>query len=165
MTEPSTDTSVHFAPSERRPASPSVPAPSIFVTDEPEAEDVALISGALDEFNVRETGTDDRRSLAVLARDPGTGRVVGGLTGRTSLGLLFVDLFHLPAELRGTGTGSEILRRAEEEARRRGCRSGVLYTISFQAPGFYSRHGWRVLGEVPCDPPGTSRVFMTKELT
>jgi hypothetical protein len=56
------------------------------------------------------------------------------------------------------------LRQAEDEGRRRGCRAGVLYTISFQAPGFYARHGWRVFGEIPCDPPGTSHVFMTKDL-
>jgi len=137
----------------------------IFLTDQPDAVDVAVISDGLDEFNVRETGTDDRRPLAVLVRDPDTERVVGGLTGRTSLGLLFVDLFYLPPELRGSGIGSEVLRQAEEEGRRRGCRSGVLYTISFQAPGFYRRHGWRVFGEVPCEPPGTSRVFMAKDLT
>jgi hypothetical protein len=56
------------------------------------------------------------------------------------------------------------LRQAEDEGRRRGCRAGVLHTISFQAPGFYARHGWRMFGEIPCDPPGTSRVFMTKDL-
>jgi hypothetical protein len=38
----------------------------------------------------------------------------------------------------------------------------VLFTINFQAPGFYRRLGWRVFGEIPCDPPGTSRVFLTK---
>jgi len=53
---------------------------------------------------------------------------------------------------------------AEEEAVRRGCRRAVLYTINFQAPGFYERHGWREFGSIPCDPPGTSRVFMTKEI-
>jgi hypothetical protein len=37
-----------------------------------------------------------------------------------------------------------------------------IYTISFQAPGFYKRLGWRVFGEIPCDPPGTSRVFLIK---
>jgi GNAT superfamily N-acetyltransferase len=139
--------------------------PSISLTDAPDPEDVAFIEEALDEFNIQQTGTDDRRPLAVLVRDPETSRILGGLTGRTSLGLLFVDVFYLPPELRGAGAGSEILRQAEEEARRRGCRAGVLYTISFQAPDFYRRHGWRVFGEVPCDPPGTSRVFMTKDLT
>ena len=52
----------------------------------------------------------------------------------------------------------------EAEAKRRGCKAGVLYTLSFQAPGFYEKRGWREFGRVPCEPPGTSRVFMTKTL-
>jgi len=48
---------------------------------------------------------------------------------------------------------------------RGGCVNAVLYTINFQAPGFYERHGYRVIGTVPCLPPGTSRIFMTKPLT
>jgi len=52
-----------------------------------------------------------------------------------------------------------MMAMTEEEARRRGCRAGVLYTISFQAPGFYQRLGRHVFGEIPCDPPGTSRFF------
>jgi GNAT superfamily N-acetyltransferase len=136
----------------------------MFVTDVPTPSDLAVVSDSLDEFNVEQTGTRDQRPLAVLVRDPDTRRVVGGLTGRTSLGLLFVDLLYLPPRLRGGGLGRDVLRRAEAEARDRGCRTGVLYTISFQAPGFYERQGWRVFGEIPCDPPGTSRIFMTKEL-
>ncbi|WP_326841093.1 GNAT family N-acetyltransferase [Streptomyces sp. NBC_01558] len=135
------------------------------LTDSPLSEDVAAISDALDRFNSEHTGIADRRPLAVLVRDPETRQVVGGLTGRTSLGLFFLDLFYLPPRLRGSGLGTEILRQAEDEARARGCRTAVLYTITFQAPGFYQKHGWKRLGEVPCDPPGTSRVFMTKELT
>ncbi|WP_373299984.1 GNAT family N-acetyltransferase [Streptomyces albospinus] len=73
-----------------------------------------------------------------------------------------MDLFYLPPELRGTGLGNQILRRAEDEGRARACKAAVLYTISFQAPGFYQRHGWRRLGEVPCIPAGTSRIFMSK---
>ncbi|WP_331743054.1 GNAT family N-acetyltransferase [Kitasatospora sp. NBC_01300] len=140
------------------------PGIGLTVTDAPKPTDVSLISDALDRFNTDSTAVDDRRPLAVLVRDGVTSQVIGGLTGRTSLGLFFLDLFFLPAELRHGGLGSEILRRAESEARARGCRTAVLYTISFQAPGFYAKHGWRRLGEVPCDPPGTSRVFMTKDL-
>ncbi|MEW1654294.1 GNAT family N-acetyltransferase [Streptomyces sp. NPDC093707] len=146
------------------PDLPSRPAPELVLTDAPGPSATAVISDALDRFNTDITGIDDRLPLAVLVRAPGTRRILGGLTGRTSLGLLFIDLFHLPPELRGSGLGSAILRRAEEEGRARGCRSAVLYTISFQAPGFYERNGWRRMGEVPCMPAGTSRVFMTKEL-
>ncbi|WP_024757339.1 GNAT family N-acetyltransferase [Streptomyces exfoliatus] len=153
--------------SDTTPGAPPRPetGTDLVVTDAPMPADIAVISDALDRFNREKTGVDDRRPLAVLVRDPRTRQVIGGLTGRTSLGLFFVDLFFLPAELRGSGLGGEILRQAEDEARARGCRAAVLYTISFQAPGFYRKQGWERLGEVPCDPPGTSRVFMAKELT
>lgn len=137
----------------------------IAVTDEPSEEALDLIGSGLDQFNLEAAGYADRRALAVLVTDPASGKVVGGLTGRTSLGLWFVDLFHLPPEYRGSGLGSRVLKAAEDEARRRGCRSGVLYTISFQAPDFYVKHGWTVFGEVPCDPPGTCRVLLSKDLS
>lgn len=141
-----------------------MPTHSINLTDSPQPNDVELISRSLGEFNVHKTGIDDARPIAVLITDSETNKVIGGLTGRTSLGLLFVDLFYVPPHLRGAGIGSEILREAEAEAVKRGCRGAVLYTISFQAPEFYARHGWQVFGEVPCDPVGSSRVFMRKEL-
>lgn len=124
-----------------------------------------MIGTGLDQFNLEAAGYADRRALAVLVTDPASGKVVGGLTGRTSLGLWFVDLFHLPAAHRGNGLGSRVLKAAEDEARRRGCRSGVLYTLSFQAPDFYVKHGWVVFGRVPCDPVGTCRVFLSKDLS
>lgn len=138
--------------------------PELTLTDAPTSAEVARISDDLDQFNIDVTAIEDRKPLAVLVNDPDTGEVLGGMTGRTSLGLMFVDLFHLPEHLRGNGLGSRILHMAETEGKRRGCKAAVLYTISFQAPDFYRRHGWRVFGEIACDPPGTSRIFMTKNL-
>ncbi|MGH8779517.1 GNAT family N-acetyltransferase [Paraburkholderia sp.] len=139
-------------------------APVVTVADTCDDGFVALLSAGLDRFNIDATGTDDETPLAVPVTDPATGRVLGGIAGRTSLGVLFIDLFYLPPELRGSGLGSAMLAQAEQEGRRRGCRTGVLYTISFQAPAFYARHGWLTFGEIPCEPPGTRRVFMTKTL-
>ncbi|MPZ35128.1 MAG: GNAT family N-acetyltransferase [Rhodospirillales bacterium] len=138
--------------------------PIVVVTDSPERRSLEVIAKGLGDFNDETTGISDRRPLAVVVQDPMTGETLGGVTGRTSLGLLFLDVFYLPRQLRGTGLGSQILAMAEEEGRKRGCRAAVLYTISFQAPGFYQRHGWRIFGEIPCSPPGTSRIFMTKDL-
>jgi GNAT superfamily N-acetyltransferase len=138
--------------------------PKIVTTDVIDRPTEQAVGGGLNAFNDEMTGLSDRRPLAVVAQDPETGEVLGGATGRSSLGLLFLDLFYLPPPLRGSGIGSAILQAFENEGRARGCRSGVLYTISFQAPGFYERHGWRRFGEIPCDPPGTSRIFLTKEL-
>jgi GNAT superfamily N-acetyltransferase len=134
------------------------------LTDAPTPEQQRVIDSGLARFNAEQAGYSDSRDLAVLASDPATQQVVGGLLGRTSLGLLFVDLFYVPDALRGQRLGSRVLAAAEDEARRRGCSAAVLYTISFQAPGFYERHGYRAFGTIPCDPAGTSRVFMTKPL-
>jgi len=141
-----------------------MPDPTLVLTDAPDAEARRIIDDGLSGHNVENAGYWDTRPIAVLVQDPASGRTLGGLLGRTSLGLLFVDLVFLPRELRGRDLGSRILHVAEEEAVRRGCRAAVLYTISFQAPGFYERHGWREFGRVACDPPGPARVFMTKDL-
>jgi GNAT superfamily N-acetyltransferase len=107
---------------------------------------------------------DDSRPLAILVRDPETRDVVGGLLGRTSLGLLRVEQFFLPEELRRGGLGSGILAMAEDEAQRRGCSRAVLSTVHFQAPGFYAKQGWEVAARIDCEPPGHTRFYMTKKL-
>jgi GNAT superfamily N-acetyltransferase len=140
-----------------------VSEPTVVLTDTPEPDDVAVIGQGLGAYNVEQSGIRDYKPLAVLVRDA-SGKTVGGISGRSSLGLLFLDLVYLPKTMRGGGLGSRLLAMAEEEGRKRGCKRAVLYTISFQAPDFYRGHGWRVFGEIPCDPPGTARIFMTKEL-
>ena len=136
----------------------------IVLTDAPTDADEAVIEGGLADFNAEQAGYRDWRPIVALARDPATGQTIGGILGRTTLGLLFVDLVYLPSALRGQDIGSRMMGMIEQEAARRGCRSGALITITFQAPGFYERCGWHEFGRVPCDPPGTFRVFMTKTL-
>jgi GNAT superfamily N-acetyltransferase len=141
-----------------------VSEPVLALTDEPGEQAQQVIGRGLADFNELKTGYRDARPLAALARDPDTAETLGGMLGRTSYGMLFIDLVFLPETLRGQDIGSRLLRMMEEEGIRRGCQSGVLYTVTFQAPGFYERHGWIEFGRVACDPPGTARVFMSKVL-
>lgn len=134
------------------------------LTDAPDAEAEAIIEGGLSAYNREQAGYVDARPLAVLVSDPRSKQVVGGLLGRTSLGIFFIDLVFLPPAIRGDGVGSRMMAAAEEEAIRRGCSAAVLYTIVFQAPGFYERQGYRELGRIECRPPGATRVCMTKVL-
>src|SRR2546428_10461941 len=113
--------------------------PIVNLTDAPTAEEEHAVGSGLARFNEQQSGIRDSRPLAVIVRDPETKQPVGGLTGRTSLGLLFIDLFFLPDTLRGDGLGSRLLRLAEDEARRRGRVSAGLYAVRFPAPGFYQR--------------------------
>ncbi len=138
--------------------------PLVILTDAPDAAATAAIDDGLADFNAAQAGYRDWRPLAVLVQDPEDGRTIGGLLGRTSLGLFFLDLLYLPDELRSRRLGSTLMRIAEEEAVQRGCGAAFVLTISFQAPGFYRRHGYEEFGRIDCEPPGTSRVFLRKRL-
>jgi GNAT superfamily N-acetyltransferase len=138
---------------------------TITLTDAPNDDERAVITDGLRAYNEEWAGCSDFRPLAILVRDPETEKVLGGLLGRTSLGLLRVDTFFLPEDLRRGRLGSRILAMAEEEGRRRGCTRAVLSTLHFQAPGFYLKQGWEVAGRIDCAPPGHTRFLMTKKLS
>lgn len=137
---------------------------NFLVTDAPGEQAEAVIRDGLGAYNLEKAGYRDQRPLAVLVTDPDSGVVVGGVLGRTSMGLLYIDRFFLPEKLRKQGLGARIIKAAEQEATRRGCSRAILSTLSFQAPGFYQRQGWQVLGRIDCDPPGHTRFMMTKTL-
>ena len=57
-----------------------------------------------------------------------------------------------------------LLARAEQLAVEQSCT--VLYpsTFGFQAPGFYARQGYSVIGELENVPPGSKRQWFSKVL-
>ena len=140
-----------------------MPAPTIDVTDAPAEADVAVIEAGLTAYNDGFGVANDRRPLCAFVRDA-EGRVIGGATGRTDRGWLYLDCLWLPEDLRKGGLGGEVLRGAEREARARGCRRARLFTYSFQARGFYERHGYTVFGVLEDYPPGHSQIWMRKDL-
>ena len=74
--------------------------PDITVTDELDPADVAVITDGLRAYDLSQTGYYDFRPLAVFVRDPQTGKVIGGLHGRSEFGLVYVAWFFLPEDLR-----------------------------------------------------------------
>ena len=137
---------------------------ALAVTDAPNDRARAVIADGLAGYNDENAGHRDYQPLAVLMSDPPTGEVVGGLIGRTSFGLFFVERFFLPEQFRGNGLGSRVLALAEEEAKRRGCSRAALFTLTFQAPGFYIKQGYDIAARIECSAPGATRMLMTKEL-
>jgi len=130
----------------------TVQAYQVMVTDKPNPGGQRVIRTGLSQYNLEMAGYADARGLSVFVSDSEPKRIIGGLLGRTSLGLFFIDLFFLPKALRGNGIGTQVIECAEAEARKRGCSTAVLYTITFQAPTFYERQGYRVLGRIECRP-------------
>ena len=80
--------------------------PDITVIDVLDPADVAVITDGLRAYHLNQIGYHDFRPLAVFVRDPQTGKVVGGLHGRSEFGLVYVAWFFLPEDLRRARIGS-----------------------------------------------------------
>jgi GNAT superfamily N-acetyltransferase len=133
---------------------------AIVYADQPEWD---IIGGGINEYNLQHGGPENGKRLCFVLKGPDQA-VLGGVIGITYWDWLYIDLMWLPVEFRGRGYGSQLLLLAEEEARRRGAKHVYLDTFSFQAPGFYEKHGYRVFGELQDFPAGHQRYFLTKQL-
>lgn len=122
-----------------------------------------IIGQGLTDYNTQQAGDDEGKNLCFVVKGPDDG-VVGGVIGATYWNWLYINLMWVRDDLRGRGYGHQLLELAEDEARKRGAKHAYLDTFTFQAPGFYQKHGYRVFGELPDFPDGHTRFFMTKEL-
>ncbi|PYN51175.1 MAG: GNAT family N-acetyltransferase [Candidatus Rokuibacteriota bacterium] len=139
------------------------PPEDIRIENDPRREDLALLDERLYEFNAAASGVDDGRSLAIFASDA-EGTIVAGLHGWTWGGTGFVQAIWVHEKLRRRGLGARLLAAAEAEAVRRGCHQMHLDTHSYQAPAFYRRNGYDVIGELPGWPGADIRIFLRKML-
>jgi len=128
-----------------------------------EAPEWEVIGGGINDYNHAHAGDENAKRLCFVLKGPDQ-TVLGGVIGITYWEWLYIDLMWIPEEFRGRGYGHRLLTLAEEEARRRGAKHVYLDTFSFQAPGFYEKHGYRVFGELDDFPAGHQRYFLTKEL-
>src|SRR5690349_17534516 len=96
---------------------------------------VRAVLDGLVEFNRVAAGYDDYTPLNLIVRDE-AGTVIGGLLADTYWGWMAINIFWLREDLRGRGLGSRLLKMAEAEALRRGCKNAHLDTLSFQALDF-----------------------------
>jgi GNAT superfamily N-acetyltransferase len=122
-----------------------------------------IIGQGIQDYNTQQAGEDRGQNLCFVLQAPDL-EIVGGVIGATYWDWLYINLMWVKEELRGRGYGHRLLILAEDEARQRGARNAYLDTFSFQAPGFYERHGYQVFGELDDFPAGHQRYFLTKQL-
>jgi ribosomal protein S18 acetylase RimI-like enzyme len=113
-------------------------------------------------FNNGVLGKSKYKSLTVTLRQ---GRdIVGGLTGWTWAGWLYVELLWIGEKYRGKGFGRSLMAEAEAEARKRGVENVFLSSFTFQAPKFYKKLGYREFGTLENYPLGHACVWLQKAL-
>lgn len=102
-------------------------------------------------------------TLCLAIRDT-AGAVAGGLWGQFRYDWLFIELIFVPEVRRGQDLGSALLAMAEAQALAWGAVGVWLDTFSFQARGFYERHGYAAFGEIADYPAPHRRFFLSKRL-
>ena len=136
----------------------------IRIEHEPRPEDIRVIEDRLVDFNVARTGIQDGKLVAAFLRDA-DGATIGGLFGWTWGGTCYIRYLFIPAPMRKQGHGSRLMRAVENEAKARGCTQIALETHDFQAPDFYRRLGFEVVGRIDGYPSGHQYLTMLKRLS
>lgn len=103
-----------------------------------------------------------RMPIEVVAKDQ-DGKIIGGVTGSMLWHWLFVDILWVDKSLRGSGLGTRLMERFEQEAIKQGCRYSKVGTYDFQALDFYEHLGYKVVGVYEDLPPGHSEYWLRKD--
>ena len=124
----------------------------------------ARLDAELSEFNLATSGVHVRSEFTVKIED-GTGDLVAGLSGWTWGTCAGISLVWVREDRRSRGAGARLLAAAERVARERGCHQIVVSSFTFQAPGFYERHGFVETGRIDGLPiEGAADVHLAKRL-
>jgi GNAT superfamily N-acetyltransferase len=137
---------------------------SISVSDLLTDEDQLELDRLVDSSNMERSGIQDARLLSIMLRGS-DGVLFGGLHGYTWGGYCEVKSLWVADHRRGERLGAALLIAAEREAVNRGCGKVLLTTHSFQAPGFYRKHGYCDVAAVSDCPVGHSYILMSKSLS
>lgn len=108
---------------------------------------------------LKEPGID----VDLVLRDA-DGRVFGGIFCDSFLHSLYIDVLWVDERYRGQGYGRALIEAAERTAREHGCTIAHTTTFSYQAPGFYLRAGYEIVGELDGYPDGFRQFFLRKWL-
>ena len=133
------------------------------MNNNPSKNETDFIREALAKFNDSIVGEDGHTPLNIIEYDK-DGNIIGGILGGTYWGWMYIDILWVQENHRRKGIGSKLLREAEGEALRRGCHHVHLDTMSWQAPAFYQKHGYEVIGVLPDIPKGNQKLLLQKRL-
>jgi len=109
-------------------------------------EDPELVNELVDGVRAyvhEQLGDETTLPLSVTARDD-NGELIGGVSGRTIYRNFLIGVVWVDKKFRGTGLGRQ------------------LDTLSIQAPVFYQKLGFEIVGTVPGFPGSPERYFLLK---
>lgn len=130
-------------------------------------EDSAYIRKKVIEYNLSNIPEEVRhpvQNISFVIRNEDN-QLVGGITGTIFWYGMHIDFLWVDESLRGRGYGKELLKKIEENAMENRCKVIQLDTFSFQAPKFYQKFGYEVVGTIDEFPTKEfQQVYLQKRL-
>lgn len=133
------------------------------VSDHISQQDEKEILDGLMEYNRKHFETLNWRDLGIYLEDE-EGKKTAGIIGFTHGVWLSIKYLWVSERLRGQDIGSGLLKKAEDEARKRGCKYSFLDTFNFQAPDFYQKYGYEILFVLEEYPITGKHYYLKKNL-
>ena len=130
---------------------------------DPTEQQVAEVERGLGEYDLQ--FLPGRSSVAIKGVLAESDRVVAGLYGEMFWGKMHIRLLWVHPDRRQRGLGRRMMAWAEQRSRELGCYSVTVETMSFQAPGFYAKLGYRQIGLSQGYERNACRHFFEKDLT
>ena len=130
---------------------------------EPDRAVAQRLIDEIDRFNVEVTGVREVHEYVLTERDD-DGELAAGAYGWCWGGMCWLEALWVREDRRHSGLGTRLLRAVEAEALAHDCPQVGLDTHTFQAPEFYARHGFAVVGRLPDYPAGHDKLLLHKWL-
>ena len=88
---------------------------------------------------------------------------MAGIIAAAYWGKLHISLLWVHPDYRSKGLGRRLMGWAEERGRELGCVSAMVNTMSFQAPDFYAKLGYRCFGQSDGYEGGRQPVLLSRK--
>ena len=122
-----------------------------------------IIGDLIRSYNLSKREVAESEPLNLYVEDE-HGEIMAGLVAETFGNWLEIEYLFVKDDLRGQGIGSQLLQRAESEAKKRNCRFAFVNTYQFQAPGFYQKQGYKEVFTLKDYPYTGQRQYYQKDL-
>ena len=122
-----------------------------------------IIGDLIRSYNLSKREVAESEPLNLYVEDE-HGEIMAGLVAETFGNWLEIEYLFVKDDLRGQGIGSQLLQRAESEAKKRNCRFAFVNTYQFQAPAFYQKYGYKEVFTLKDYPYTGQRHYYQKDL-
>lgn len=140
---------------------------TFLITQELNTQAKEVVENELYKYNSKHFPEDLRgkyEEIQIFLKDE-NGNVRGGIVAEVCWNWLEIHTFMIDENIRKCGFGTKLLLALEELAFAKQCDFIKVDTLSFQALGFYEKHGYQVFGTLNNVGRDFQHYYLTKELT